>query len=72
MGDEVLTMVTDVSGEGKVRLSRRAVLEEWSLEEALANDRPGGGSGSSRGGSRGGRGGDRGRGGNRGGRGDRR
>jgi polyribonucleotide nucleotidyltransferase len=68
MGDEVLTMVTDVSSEGKVRLSRRAVIEEWSLEEALANDRPGGGSG----GSRGGRGGDRGRGGNRGGRGDRR
>jgi polyribonucleotide nucleotidyltransferase len=30
MGDEVLTMVTDVSGEGKVRLSRRAVLEGWS------------------------------------------
>ena len=68
MGDEVLTMVTDVSSEGKVRLSRRAVIEEWSLEEALANDRPGGGSSS----SRGGRGGDRGRGGNRGGRGDRR
>jgi polyribonucleotide nucleotidyltransferase len=68
MGDEVLTMVTDVSGEGKVRLSRRAVLEGWSLEEALANDRPSGGSS----GNRGGRGGERGRGGNRGGRGDRR
>jgi polyribonucleotide nucleotidyltransferase len=71
MGDEVLTMVTDVSGEGKVRLSRRAVLEGWSLEEAMANDRPSGGSGGNRGGNRGG--GNRGgRGGNRGGRGDRR
>jgi polyribonucleotide nucleotidyltransferase len=56
MGDEVLTMVTDVTGEGKVRLSRRAVLEGWSLEEALANDRPS----SSSGGNRGGRGGNRG------------
>jgi polyribonucleotide nucleotidyltransferase len=54
MGDEVLTMVTDVSGEGKVRLSRRAVLEGWSLEEAMANDRPSGGSGGNRGGNRGG------------------
>jgi polyribonucleotide nucleotidyltransferase len=71
MGDEVLTMVTDVTGEGKVRLSRRAVLEGWSLEEAMANDRPSGGSGGNRGGNRGG--GNRGgRGGNRGGRGDRR
>ncbi len=69
MGDEVMTMVTDVSGEGKVRLSRRAVLEGWTLEEALANDRPAGGG---RGGNRGGRGGNRGgRGGNRGGRGGR-
>ena len=67
MGDEVMTMVTDVSGEGKVRLSRRAVLEGWTLEEALANDRPAGGGG--RGGNRGG---GRGRGRDRGGRGGRR
>ncbi|MCB8942632.1 MAG: polyribonucleotide nucleotidyltransferase [Ardenticatenaceae bacterium] len=65
MGDEVLTMVTDVTGEGKVRLSRRAVLEGWTLEEALANDRPSGGSS---GGRSGGRGGDRGGRGGRGGR----
>ena len=66
MGDEVMTMVTDVTSEGKVRLSRRAVLEGWTLEEALANDRPAGGGnrgGGNRGGNRGG-----GRGGNRGGR----
>ena len=38
MGDEVMVMVTDVSGEGKIRLSRRAVLEGWTLEEARAQD----------------------------------
>ena len=56
MGDEVMVMVTDVSPEGKVRLSRKAVLEGWTLEEARANDRPrsGGGSGGG-GGNRGGR-----------------
>ncbi|WP_374689366.1 polyribonucleotide nucleotidyltransferase [Promineifilum sp.] len=65
MGDEVMVMVTEVSSEGKIRLSRRAVLEGWSLEEARAQDsarkssgpRPNGG-GRDRGGDR--RGGDRG------------
>jgi polyribonucleotide nucleotidyltransferase len=59
MGDEVMVMVTDVN-EGKVRLSRQAVLEGWTAEEARDRDRrpPGGG------GDRGGRGG----GGDRGGR----
>jgi hypothetical protein len=49
---------------GKVRLSRQAVLEGWTAEEARSRDRrPSGGGG--RGGDRGGRGG--GFGGNRGG-----
>ncbi len=38
VGDEVLVMVTDIT-DGKVRLSRKAVLEGWSLEEARSNDR---------------------------------
>jgi polyribonucleotide nucleotidyltransferase len=57
VGDEVMVMVTDISPEGKIRLSRRAVLEGWTLEEAQASDRPGGGRGNRR--SGGGRGGDR-------------
>ncbi len=69
MGDEIMVMVTDVSGEGKIRLSRRAVLEGWSLEEARAQDAVRKGSGGPRGGN-GGRGGDRG-GDRRGGGGDR-
>lgn len=52
VGDEIMVMVTDVSPEGKVRLSRRAVLEGWTLEEAQAADRPSGGR-SNRGGNRG-------------------
>jgi polyribonucleotide nucleotidyltransferase len=40
MGDEIMVMVTDISPEGKVRLSRKAVLEGWTLEEAQANDQP--------------------------------
>ncbi|MFZ6029344.1 MAG: polyribonucleotide nucleotidyltransferase [Chloroflexota bacterium] len=42
MGDEVTVMVTGIDPQGKVRLSRLAVLEGWTLEEAIANDRPGG------------------------------
>jgi polyribonucleotide nucleotidyltransferase len=53
VGDEVLVMITDVDKDtGKIRLSRQAVLEGWSLEEARANDAVRGGrSGGSRGGS---------------------
>lgn len=40
VGDEVMVMVTDVTPEGKVRLSRKAVLEGWTLEEAREDDRP--------------------------------
>ncbi|MFN2162493.1 MAG: polyribonucleotide nucleotidyltransferase [Candidatus Promineifilaceae bacterium] len=54
MGDEIMVMITDVSSEGKIRLSRQAVLEGWTLEEAQANDQPRGGG---RSGGRNGRGG---------------
>ncbi len=40
MGDEIMVMITDVSAEGKIRLSRQAVLEGWTLDEAQANDKP--------------------------------
>ncbi len=55
MGDEITVMVTGIDPQGKIRLSRQAVLEGWTLEEAAARDRPGGSrssSGSSQGGSR--------------------
>jgi polyribonucleotide nucleotidyltransferase len=57
LGDEIMVMVTDISSDGKIRLSRQAVLEGWSLEEARQNDRRpsnsrGGGRGSNRGGGR--------------------
>src|SRR5512145_1025625 len=42
MGDEITVMVTGIDPQGKVRLSRLAVLEGWTLEEAIANDRPSG------------------------------
>jgi polyribonucleotide nucleotidyltransferase len=72
LGDELTVMVTDIDPAGKIRLSRQAVLEGWSAEEAKEKDRGGsrGGSGGNRGGSRGGggdRGGYRGGGGDRGG-----
>lgn len=39
VGDEIMVMVTDVDkNNDKVRLSRQAVLEGWTLEEARAND----------------------------------
>ncbi|MFM8320485.1 MAG: polyribonucleotide nucleotidyltransferase, partial [Chloroflexota bacterium] len=56
MGDEITVMVTDIDGQGKVRLSRQAVLEGWTVEEAIEHDRPrsGGGGGRPGGGNRGG------------------
>lgn len=65
VGDELTTMVIDVDPSGKVRLSRQAVLEGWTAEEARERDRGGsrgggGGNRGDRGGDRGGRGGDRG------------
>jgi polyribonucleotide nucleotidyltransferase len=74
MGDEITVMVTGIDPQGKIRLSRQAVLEGWTAEEAQERDRGGRPSGGDRGGrsgggDRGGRGGDRGgnRGGDRGG-----
>ena len=63
MGDEITVMVTDIDPQGKIRLSRQAVLEGWTAEEAREKDQRksggGGGRGGNRGGDRGGRGGDR-------------
>lgn len=39
VGDEVMVMVTDVTPDGKVRLSRKAVLEGKTLEEAREDDK---------------------------------
>jgi len=57
VGDEIMVMVIDVDPETqKIRLSRQAVLEGWTAEEARERDRKGSSSGSSRSGrSRGGR-----------------
>jgi polyribonucleotide nucleotidyltransferase len=50
LGDEIMVMVTNIDNEGKIRLSRQAVLEGWSLEEARSNDRRPSGGGGRRGG----------------------
>jgi polyribonucleotide nucleotidyltransferase len=63
VGDEISVMVTNIDPDGKIRLSRQAVLENWTPEEAQEHDRGGRSGGGNRGG--GDRGGDRG--GNRGG-----
>ncbi len=66
LGDEITVMVIDVDPAGKIRLSRQAVMEGWTPEEAREHDRGGGrpSGGSQRGGFSGGprgdsRGGDR-------------
>ncbi len=63
LGDELTAMVIDVDPSGKVRMSRQAVLEGWSVEDARSRDRGGSGGGPRRGGGdrgdRGDRGGDR-------------
>nr|MBN1228819.1 S1 RNA-binding domain-containing protein [Anaerolineae bacterium] len=38
LGDEIMVMVTAIGSDGKIRLSRQAVLEGWTLEEAQARD----------------------------------
>ncbi|RJP55090.1 MAG: polyribonucleotide nucleotidyltransferase [Anaerolineaceae bacterium] len=68
MGDEITVMVTNIDPAGKIRLSRQAVLEGWTAEEARERDNGGGSRGPRPGGGRGGDRGDR-RGGDRGGRG---
>jgi polyribonucleotide nucleotidyltransferase len=51
LGDELTVMVTGIDPMGKIRLSRQAVLEGWTIEEAQERDskkgggRPGGGRG---------------------------
>jgi len=60
MGDEITVMITDIDPMGKIRLSRQAVLEGWSAEEAREKDKPRSGGGGRSGGNRsGGRGNDR-------------
>jgi polyribonucleotide nucleotidyltransferase len=61
VGDEITVMVTNIDPEGKIRLSRQAVLEGWTVEEAQERDNPRGGKRRSSGGRSGG---GRGRGGN--------
>jgi len=41
MGDELTVMVTAIDENGKIRLSRQAVLEGWTPEEALEHDKGG-------------------------------
>jgi polyribonucleotide nucleotidyltransferase len=53
VGDEIMVMVIDIDSGGKIKLSRQAVLEGWTAEEARERDRkPSGGGRDS--GSRGG------------------
>ena len=66
VGDEIMVMVINIDGTGRVRLSRQAVLEGWDVEEAKRRDAAGSRGGGRRGGRRdggnrrdGGRGGDR-------------
>ncbi len=39
LGDEIMVMVIDIDDSGKIKLSRQAVLEGWSAEEARRRDR---------------------------------
>jgi polyribonucleotide nucleotidyltransferase len=52
MGDEITVMVTDIDDQGKIRLSRQAVLEGWTVEEAAEHDRGGRSGGGRPGGGR--------------------
>jgi polyribonucleotide nucleotidyltransferase len=55
VGDEISVMVTNIDPDGKIRLSRQAVLEGWTTEEAQEHDRGGrSGGGRGDGGNRGG------------------
>jgi polyribonucleotide nucleotidyltransferase len=75
VGDELTVMVINIDSDGRIRLSRQAVLEGWTAEEAMEHDRgaarrprPAGDRGGDRGrraSHPGGGGGDRGRGGPR-------
>ncbi|MFC2031714.1 S1 RNA-binding domain-containing protein, partial [Chloroflexota bacterium] len=51
LGDEIMVMVIDIDREtSKIRLSRRAVLEGWTAEQAREQDQKGGSGGRPRGG----------------------
>jgi polyribonucleotide nucleotidyltransferase len=58
VGDSLTVMVTNIDPDGKIRLSRQAVLEGWTPEQARENDskrsggRPSGGGGQRPGGGR--------------------
>ncbi|PKO06928.1 MAG: polyribonucleotide nucleotidyltransferase [Chloroflexi bacterium HGW-Chloroflexi-3] len=65
VGDEITVMITDIDSNGKIRLSRQAVLEGWTVDEAKERDRGGKPSGGRPGGQN--RGGDRNNRGDRGG-----
>jgi polyribonucleotide nucleotidyltransferase len=52
VGDEITVMVTDIDNTGRVRLSRQAVLEGWTAEEARERDRKPSGGGRPRDGGR--------------------
>jgi polyribonucleotide nucleotidyltransferase len=54
IGDDLMVMVVNVDEGGKIRLSRQAVLEGWTVEQAQERDKGGRGGGGSRGGDRGG------------------
>lgn len=55
LGDDMMVMVIAIDDAGKIRLSRQAVLEGWTPEQAVEKDRGPRGGGGDRGGDRGGR-----------------
>ena len=61
VGDEITVMVTNIDSDGRIRLSRQAVLEGWTPEEAMERDRGGARRPTGGGGRPPGRGGGRGR-----------
>jgi polyribonucleotide nucleotidyltransferase len=52
VGDEITVMVIDIDPAGKIRLSRQAVLEGWTAEQAMEHDHKGRGGSSRPGGDR--------------------
>jgi polyribonucleotide nucleotidyltransferase len=48
VGDEIMVMIIGIDNEGKIKLSRQAVLEGWTPEEARQRDRGGRSGGSER------------------------
>lgn len=48
VGEEITVMITNIDRDGKIRLSRQAILEGWTAEEAREHDSPRKDSGSGR------------------------